>query len=124
MNSTNPAPIGIFVKTGAPQLIEVLGTTALDFVVLDAEHAPFDRGMLDLMVLGGRAARLPGFIRIPEIDPAGEVVAMARSRGGRRGYSGGPRSAGYASLSMAQAVHLGDQAQIVCQIESAQAVGQ
>ncbi|KAB7578589.1 aldolase, partial [Verminephrobacter sp. Larva24] len=148
MNSTNPAPIGIFVKTGSPQLIEVLGTTALDFVVLDAEHAPFDRGMLDLMVLGGRAARLPVFIRIPEIDPAvilscldmgatgllvphvdtaeqaREVVAMARYRGGRRGYSGGPRSAGYASLSMAQAVHLGDQAQIVCQIESAQAVGQ
>src|SRR6218665_85525 len=148
MNSTNPAPIGIFVKTGSPQLIEVLGTTALDFVVLDAEHAPFDRGMLDLMVLGGRAARLPVFIRIPAIDPAvilscldmgatgllvphvdtaeqaREVVAMARYRGGRRGYSGGPRSAGYASLSMAQAVHLGDQAQIVCQIESAQAVGQ
>ncbi|MCW5238286.1 HpcH/HpaI aldolase family protein [Verminephrobacter eiseniae] len=148
MNSTNPAPIGIFVKTGSPQLIEVLGTTALDFVVVDAEHAPFDRGMLDLMVLGGRAARLPVFIRIPEINPAvilscldigatgllvphvdtaeqaREVVAMARYRGGRRGYSGGPRCAGYASLSMAQAVRLGDQAQIVCQIESAQAVGQ
>ncbi|MCW8208012.1 aldolase [Verminephrobacter aporrectodeae subsp. tuberculatae] len=148
MHRTRSAQIGTFVKTGAPQLIEVLGSTALDFVVIDAEHAPFDRGMLDLMVMGGHAARIPVFIRIPEMNPAvilscldigaagllvphvdsaeqaREVVAMARYRGGRRGYSGGPRCARYASLSMAQALHQGDQAQIICQIESAQAVAQ
>lgn len=146
MNSSRAPQIGTFVKTGSPQLIEVLGSTALDFVVIDAEHAPFDRGMLDLMVMAGRAARMPVFIRIPAIDPAvilssldigaagllvphvdtaeqaRQVLAMARFRGGQRGYSGGPRFADYASLSMAQAVRRGDQAQIVCQIESAQAV--
>lgn len=147
MNDIPRSPlIGTFVKTSSPQVIEVLGTTALDFVVVDAEHAPFDRAMLDLMVMGGRAARIPVFIRIAEINPAvilscldigaagllvphvdtaaqaREVVAMARYRGGRRGYSGGPRFASYASLGMAEALRLGDQAQIVCQIESAQAV--
>ncbi|MBT2302045.1 aldolase [Variovorax paradoxus] len=138
--------IGTFVKTGSPHIIEVIGTTSIDFVVVDAEHAPFDRGMLDLMVLAGRAARVPVFIRIPEINPAvvlscldigaagllvphvdsaeqaREVVAMARYLGGKRGYSGGPRFAGYASLGMKEALRLGDQAQIICQIESAQAV--
>ncbi len=145
-SSTAEAQLGTFVKTGSPQTVEVLGTTGLDFVVVDAEHAPFDRALLDLMVMGGRAAGIPVFIRIPEINPAvilscldigaagllvphvdtaeqaREVVAMARYRGDRRCYSGGPRFAGYASLGMAQALQLGDQAQIVCQIESAQAV--
>jgi 2-keto-3-deoxy-L-rhamnonate aldolase RhmA len=60
--------IGTFVKTASPQVVEVLGTTDLGFVVVDAEHAPFDRGMLDLMVMAGRASQIPVFIRIAEIN--------------------------------------------------------
>ena len=36
--------IGTFIKSAAPQTVEVLGLTALDFGNLDAEHAPLDRG--------------------------------------------------------------------------------
>lgn len=139
---------GTFVKTASPHVIEVLGTTGLDFVVVDAEHAPFDRAMLDLMVLAGRAARIPVFVRIPEIhaatvlscldlgaagllvphvdsaQQAREVVAMARYRGGVRGYSGGPRAGGYASLPMQDILARGDATPIVCQIESPQAVAE
>ena len=32
--------LGIFVKTPDPILIEVLGQSALDLLVIDAEHAP------------------------------------------------------------------------------------
>ena len=34
---------GTFVKTAAYPIIEVLGSTGLDFIVIDAEHAPFGR---------------------------------------------------------------------------------
>jgi 2-keto-3-deoxy-L-rhamnonate aldolase RhmA len=30
----------------------VLGLSGLDFAAVDAEHAPFDRAAIDLMVLG------------------------------------------------------------------------
>jgi 2-keto-3-deoxy-L-rhamnonate aldolase RhmA len=149
-DSSHMAPteiqVGTFVKTLSPHVVEVIGTTSLDFVVIDAEHAPFDRAMLDLMVLAGKAARIPVFVRIPSIDPAivlstldigatgllvphvdsaaqaRELVAMARYQGGARGYSGGPRFAGYGSLGMKEALRIGDEALVICQIESAQAV--
>ncbi|MCA0324870.1 MAG: aldolase [Proteobacteria bacterium] len=141
-----PLQLGTFVKTASPHVIEVLGTTRLDFVCIDAEHAPLDRAMLDLMVLAARATHLQAFIRIPEIRPAlvlscldigatgllvphvdsaalaREVVAMARYRGGVRGYSGSPRFAGYGSLGMKEALRVGDEARIICQIESDAAV--
>ena len=140
------ALVGTFVKTGAPHVLEVIGTTGLDFVVVDAEHAPFDRGLLDLMVLAGRASGVPVFVRIPEInsalvlscldigaagllvphvdsaEQARAVVSMARYRGGSRGYSSSPRFAGYGSLGMPEVLERGDQAQVICQIESAEAV--
>lgn len=143
---TQADQLGTFVKTASPHIIEVLGTTGLDFVCLDAEHAPLDRAMLDLMVLSTRATRLKAFIRIAELSPAvvlsaldigaagilvphvdsaedaRAVVAMARYRGGVRGYSSSPRFAGYGSLGMKEALRIGDEAQVICQIESEAAV--
>lgn len=141
-----PFKLGTFVKTASPHVIEVLGTTRLDFVCIDAEHAPFDRAMLDLMIMAARTTRLQAFVRIPEINPAvvlstldigaagllvphvdsaeqaREVVAMARYKGGLRGYSTSPRFAGYGSLGMKEALRIGDEAQVICQIESEAAV--
>ena len=62
--------VGTFIKTSSPHVVEVLGTTALDFAVLDAEHAPLDRAALDLMMLAGRAAGLPLLVRIPDRQPS------------------------------------------------------
>ena len=102
--------LGTFVKTLSPHVVEILGLTGLDFAAIDAEHAPFDRAALDLMMLAGRAARLPIHVRIPDIAPAtilsvldigaaglvvphvdsaaqaAEVVSRARYRGGVRGF--------------------------------------
>ena len=141
-----PYKLGTFVKTASPHIIEVLGTTRLDFVCIDAEHAPLDRAMLDLMVMAARTTHLQAFVRIAEVNPAvvlsaldigaagllvphvdsaeqaREVVAMARYQGGLRGYSSSPRFAAYGSLGMKEALRIGDQAQVICQIESAAAV--
>lgn len=138
--------MGTFIKTSSPHIVEVLGTTALDFAVIDAEHAPLDRAALDLMMLAGRAAGLPLLVRIPDRSPATilsvldmgaagllvphvdsaddarDVVAHAKFLKGKRGYSSSPRFAGYGTLGMKQALLAGDQALIVCQIESPQAV--
>jgi 2-keto-3-deoxy-L-rhamnonate aldolase RhmA len=138
--------VGTFVKTASPHVIEILGHSGLDFAVLDAEHAPLDRAMLDLMMLAGRAANLPLLVRIPDNLPATflsvldmgaqgllvphvDTVAQAeagvrqsRFRGGSRGYSSSPRFAGYGTLGMAKALTAGDQALVICQIESPQAV--
>ena len=138
--------LGTFVKTDSPQITEVLGTTDLDFVVVDAEHAPFDRLTLDRHMMAGRAAGIPVIVRIPDTSPstiqsvldlgaagllvprvdnaeqAREVVARARYRNGSRGFSISPRSAGYGTHRMADAIEAGDQTLVICQIESADGV--
>ncbi|MDX3906036.1 MAG: aldolase/citrate lyase family protein [Pigmentiphaga sp.] len=137
-----PVQAGTFIKTVSPHVVEILGTTALDFGVLDAEHAPFDRTSLDLMMLAGRAARLPLYVRIPDFEPAtilstldlgaagivvphvdtaeqaALIVSRARYQGGVRGFSSSPRAAGYGTMSYQQAQEAGDQSLVLCQIES------
>jgi len=139
---------GTFIKTASPQVVEILGLTTLDFAVIDAEHAPFDRHMLDLMLLAGRAAGLPLLVRVPDSAPstilsvldlgaagllvphvdtaaeAKDVVARARYRGGVRGFSSSPRFAGYGSLGMKAALDAGDRTAILCQIESREGLAQ
>ena len=134
--------LGTFVKTDSPQITEILGTTDLDFVVVDAEHAPFDRLALDRHMMAGRASGIPVLVRIPDTAPATiqsvldlgaagllvprvdsaaqarEIVSRARYRQGSRGFSISPRCAGYGTLRMADALDAGDQALILCQIES------
>lgn len=150
MNYTLPAAgdwhVGTFVKTTSPQCIEILGGAGLDFAVLDAEHAPFDRAALDLALMAGRSVGLPLFVRVLERSAAGllsvldmgaagvlvphvdtpedarEVVAHCRYVGGDRGYSSSPRAAGYGALGMKEAIRQGDRNVVVAQIESVQAV--
>jgi 2-keto-3-deoxy-L-rhamnonate aldolase RhmA len=138
--------VGVFIKTTSPHVVEILGGSGLDFAVLDAEHAPYERAALDLALLAGRAVQLPLFVRVLERDAAGllsvldmgaagvlvphvdsaeqarEVVAHCRYVGGDRGYSGSPRAAGYGTFGMKEAIRRGDMNVVMCQIESAAAV--
>lgn len=115
---------GTFLKTPSYQLIEVLAQSELDFVCLDAEHAPFDRGALDACCAVGRALDFPVLIRVADSSPreilqaldygavgivvphvdsaqkAAEVARAARYGKGGRGYAGSSRWAGYATQSM------------------------
>lgn len=138
--------VGTFVKTTSPQVVEILGGCGLDFAVLDAEHAPYDRAALDMSMIAGRAAGLPLFVRVADRSAAGllsvldmgaagvlvphvdteddarRVVAHCRYVGGDRGYSSSPRAAGYGTLGMKQAIAHGDRNVVVCQIESVEAI--
>lgn len=138
--------IGTFIKTPAPHIVEILGLTALDFGVIDAEHGPFDRASADLLMMAGRASDLPLLVRVPDTDAstflwaldigaaglvvphvdtpaqAASVVAKARFKGGQRGFSYSARFARYGTTNISEAIDLGDRATVFCQIESGEAV--
>jgi len=144
--SRDAVAIGTFVKTDSAHVVEVLGTTAMDFGVLDAEHAPYDRSGLDRMVIAGHAAGLPLIVRIPDftatwiqtvldIDAAGilvphvdtaddarTIVQRSRFRGGTRGFSISARFGAYGTRERGESIARGDASIVICQIESAQAV--
>ena len=144
--SPDRVSIGTFIKTDSPHVVEVLGTTAMDFGIVDAEHAPFDRAGLDRMMLAGRAADLPLLVRVPDfsstwiqsaldVDAAGilvphvdsaddarTVVSRARFRGGSRGFSASARFGGYATSTRDAAITRGDSSIILAQIESEEAL--
>jgi 2-keto-3-deoxy-L-rhamnonate aldolase RhmA len=126
---------------------EILGLVGFDFVVIDAEHAPFDRRSVDSALLAARAVGTAGFVRVANSEPssilsaldcgatglliphvatavkAREVAASARYRGGKRGYSGSPRAADYGSKSMWTFIDESDaQTTIIAQIEVPEAL--
>ncbi len=116
--------VGSFIKTPTTHATEIFGALGYDFVVIDEEHAPFDRAMTDIVLLAARASNLAGIVRVSSDDPAKilsvldcgaagvlvphvasvekaqAVAAAARYRGGRRGYSGSPRAGGYGTTPM------------------------
>lgn len=133
---------GTFVKTPHPAIVEVLGATALDFLVLDAEHAPFDRASIDLCVLAGLAAQCPVLVRIPAareewvmasldagaagilaprvstVEQAQDLARMTRYQNGERGFSPSPRAGEYGARTIETQLALGPQETVlVCQIE-------
>ncbi len=118
------AVVGSFIKTPTTHATEILGALGYDFVVIDEEHAPFDRQITDVVLLAARASNLAGIVRVSSDDPAKilscldcgasgvlvphvaslekarAVASSARYRGGRRGYSGSPRAGGYGATPM------------------------
>jgi len=62
--------VGTFVKSRDPAVVEILGSVGVDFFVLDAEHAPFDRADIGVMAMASRAAGLPMVVRVPGTDGA------------------------------------------------------
>lgn len=116
--------IGTFIKTPTGHATEILGSIGFDFVVIDAEHAPFDRVIIDQILLAARAVGIPAVVRVPSaagpdmlsaldcgatgvLVPhitsaamAREVVAACRFRGGHRGFSNSTRAGNYGATGM------------------------
>lgn len=139
--------VGTWIKTPDPSVVEVLALSDLDCLVLDAEHAPFDRRDIDLGVQAALPAAKPLLVRIPAARPeyalqaldcgaTGLIVPHVRSAAeahaavrmslygpGGRGYAGSSRAAGYTRTPMAQ--HLANSAAktvVILQIEDPEAV--
>ncbi len=140
--------LGTFVETPHPAVVEVLGAAPLDCLCIDAEHAPFDRGDLDVAVLAARNTGMPVLIRIARADesdilnvldlgatgvliPHVATVAKARAAAaacryapGGRGYAGTSRAAGYGTRRMDENISRANaEVTLVAQIEDAEALG-
>ena len=138
--------LGTFLKTPHPILVEVLAAAGFDFIVIDGEHGPFDRGAIDTLMIACRAVGLPAIVRVPadhwigwvldmgaagvmvphvaSLDRARAVVAACRyPPEGARGFAGTTRAAGYVGRAMAeQLTHPGDEVVLLCQIEEPEGV--
>jgi 2-keto-3-deoxy-L-rhamnonate aldolase RhmA len=137
---------GTWVKTPHPHVVEVLSLSSLDCLVLDAEHAPFDRAALDLCILAARAGGQTILVRpqsarhehilnaldlgadgviLPHIrsaEEAADAIKACHYTSGGRGYAGSSRAAGYTTKGMAK--HRADAKHVVviAQIEDVEGV--
>ena len=139
--------LGTFIKTPHPHVVEVLATTGLDCLCIDAEHAPFDRRDIDQCIMAARSGSIPILVRtpgaapelilnaldcgadgvvVPHIRSAADARALAecaRYGAGGRGYAGSSRAAGYGQVAIPD--HLAASAArttVIAQIEDVEAV--
>ena len=138
---------GTFIKTPAYELIEVLATSDLDFVCIDMEHSPFDRGRTDACLAVARALDFPVLVRVthfssetilqvldmgavgvvaPHIvnaSQAADLVRLSHFGNGGRGFAGATRWAGYGTKSMAEVLaQSGRETVVIAQIEEPEAL--
>lgn len=143
--------LGTFVKTPHPHVVEVLASSGLDCICLDAEHAPFDRRDLDLCVMAARAGSLATLVRtqssaahdilsaldcgadgivVPHVRSAAEARAIvagshygAAGEFAARGYAGSSRAAGYGQRSIQDHMRASaERTVVVAQIEDIEAL--
>lgn len=129
--------LGTFIKTPTSHATEILGGLGFDFVIIDQEHAPFDRSAIDVIVLAARASNVAPIVRVgdagdanilsvldcgasgimvPHVDSvakARDIVAACRYRGGRRGFANTTRAGGFGEASFGDHIAAQD-AQVTC----------
>lgn len=138
---------GTFIKTPSGHSVEIMGDLGFDFVVIDEEHAPFDRRAIDQALVSARAGQVAALVRVASSAPsnllsvldggatgvlvphvmsaeqAREIVASCHYRNGKRGFSNSPRAGRYGGLSLGEHVKHGDAiTTIVAQIEDPEAI--
>ena len=128
--------VGTFIKTPTIHTTEILGQLGFDFVVIDAEHAPFDRVSIDQILLAAKAWDVPAMVRVDRADDAAILAALddgaagvlvphvanpdkaasvaraVRYRGGRRGFSNSPRAGHYGATGIWEHVRVQDESAI------------
>jgi 2-keto-3-deoxy-L-rhamnonate aldolase RhmA len=139
--------LGTFIKTPTTHAIEILGGLGFDFVVIDEEHAPFDRVTIDNLLLAARASNTAGIVRVAEATPAKllavlddgaagvlvphistvakalDMVAACRYSGGNRGFSNSPRAGGYGQFGIWDHVERADASvTVIAMIEDPEAL--
>lgn len=140
---------GTFIKTPTGHATEIFGDLGYDFIIIDEEHAPFDRLSIDHAMVAARAGCIAALVRVASssgsnllsvldcgaagvvvphvasVEKAREVAAGSRYRRGARGFSGSPRAGRYGALAMWDHIERADAATtVVAQIEDPDALAQ
>lgn len=138
--------IGTFIKTPHHVIVEALGGSGLDFVILDAEHSTFGIAEIDRCLLAARAAAMPALVRLTEgraadilrvldmgaegflvphvvtAEQARAIVAASQYGAGGRGYSATNRAGNYGRTPMAQHLENSKNVSVILQIEDPEGV--
>jgi 4-hydroxy-2-oxoheptanedioate aldolase len=59
---------GIWSLIPSPALIELIGTAGMDFVILDAEHGPYDISTLEDCISAAESVNCAPLVRVPGLD--------------------------------------------------------
>ncbi len=137
---------GTFIKTPHHAVVEVLGQSGLDFLILDSEHAMFGWADIDRAVLAARHAGMPCLVRLADDRPAdmlrvldcgadgflvphvtcaaqAEAIARAAHYGARgRGYAATTRAGEFGARSMAEHLAASAAPVVIAQIEDPEGV--
>jgi 2-keto-3-deoxy-L-rhamnonate aldolase RhmA len=73
MLENKKVPLGMQVFTGHPALIEILGITGFDFVMLDAEHSPNNARDMENLVRAADNVGLTTFVRVSRHDDDSDI---------------------------------------------------
>ena len=116
--------VGTFIKTPTTHPIEILGAVGFEFVVIDEEHAPWDRLTIDAGLLAASASGTAGIVRVaeptaarilsvldlgatgvlvPHVNSAAkarDLAAACRHLGGKRGFSNTTRAGGFGAVGI------------------------
>ena len=140
--------IGTFVKTNDPAVVEVLGLSGFDFVIIDNEHTAMN---IESTVHLIRAANLTGMapvvrvrenhpaeilqaldagalgVQVPQVNTKDQAVQVVESVKyaplGKRGYAASQRSAMYGFMNPAEyAERSNEETLISCYCETAEAI--
>jgi len=138
--------IGTFIKTPHHVIVEALGGSGLDYVILDAEHSTFGIAEIDRCLLAARASDMPALVRLTEgraadilrvldmgadgflvphvvtAEQARAIVAAAQYGAGGRGYSATNRAGSYGRTPMAQHLENSKNVAVILQIEDPEGV--
>jgi 2-keto-3-deoxy-L-rhamnonate aldolase RhmA len=133
--------IGTFQKTPSMMVSEVIASTKLDVICIDAEHSPFDRRDIDGALFAYRSADKASLVRVqssapeqilnaldcgatgvvvPHVDSVEKAHAIAKAAryGDKgRGYAGSTRAANYAGNSVAKNIENNQSNVVIAQIE-------
>lgn len=143
--SAGQSLLGTFVKTPGVHAVEILGGVGLDFVVIDAEHAPWSRTDIDLGLLAARSQSLAALVRVettqhiltaldcgaagvmvPHVSSvkiAREVAQACRYRSGTRGFTNSSRAGRYGAMGLGEHVDTHDaDVAVIAMLEDPQAL--
>lgn len=143
----NEGVLGVFSKTSDPSMIEAMGKSGIDYVILDLEHGPNNLLSLQNLIRAAEVAGTVPLVRVPEeawgtisavldIGAAGvqvpkittaaevrKVKEMARFfPNGNRGMCRYVRAAGFSSANKAEYFRSADHNLLILQLEGQEAI--
>ncbi len=67
--ASQPYVLGTFVQIPSPQVVEILGLSGFDFVVIDNEHGAINPETTEQMIRAAEGVGLTAMVRVPQCDP-------------------------------------------------------